>query len=506
MDLFGDSIALTIAAFVVPAIVFIGFSIFMVKQYRRCQPNQVLVVYGKTMGNKSAKTIHGGGTFVIPLFQDYQYMSLEPMVLDVPLENGLSSNNIRVNIPTNVTVAISTKPEILQNAAERLLGLSNDQIKLKASEICIGQLRAAISAMTIDEITSDREKFITEVNTNIGEELAKIGIDLVTVNIVDITDESGYIEAVGKKAAAEAIEQAKIDVAEQEKKGEIGKSDAEREQQIAVAKNKSKAEQGTAAAEREKEVYVAQQNSATVQGENAAAQEIAQSNAELKVKEASANRQGEVATNEAEKAIFESESEKEKARLHAEEVVPMEIQREKDVIAADAAKQVEELAAKGEAAKILEPLIAKAEGERKLWEAKAEGFKKIVEAVGGNTEAAVQMLMVEQNPEITKIQSEAIQNVEFGKITVWDGGKSNGGNGGTMDFLSSLTSGLAPMHSMNEMAGVKAPAWLGTLINQSEETSPEVPTEAGNSGNVVEGTDTQSWEEPKAEEADSTQK
>ena len=176
-------------------VVFLGMVVLLVKQYKRCPSNMILVKYGKMLGSDKASTcIHGGATCVVPLFQDYAYLRLEPMVIDIPLAGALSLNNIRVDVPATFTVGISTNPVLMNNAAERLLQLDERKIRDQAQDIILGQLRLVIATLSIEEINKDREKFMALVNTNVAEEVNKIGLQLINVNIRDITDESGYIE------------------------------------------------------------------------------------------------------------------------------------------------------------------------------------------------------------------------------------------------------------------------------------------------------------------------
>jgi len=225
------------------AIIVLFVAIFVARQFRRCPSNQVLVVYGRVGGGKAARCLHGGGTLVVPLVQDYAYLSLEPMVIDIPLEGALSLTNIRVNVPSTFTVGIATDPVLMNNAAERLLNLSVSQIREQAQDIILGQLRLVIATLTIEEINKDREKFMTLINENVGQEINKIGLDLINVNVRDITDESGYIEAIGKRAAAEAINRAKVEVAQQERDGAVGQATATREQEVSVSLQRASAEQ-----------------------------------------------------------------------------------------------------------------------------------------------------------------------------------------------------------------------------------------------------------------------
>ncbi len=236
------------------------FSLLMllVRRYKRCPSNRILVIYGKTGGGNAAKCVHGGAAFVLPLVQDYDYLNLDPIQIEVPLKGALSIENIRVNVPSVFTVAIGTDPETMQNAAIRLLGLGTQEVKEQARDIIFGQLRQVIASMRIEDINRNRDQFLESVQKSLEPELKKIGLVLINVNITDITDESGYIEAIGRKAAAIAIQQAKVDVAEQEKRGQIGVAEAERERAISVANATKVREIGTREATREQAIKVAQ--------------------------------------------------------------------------------------------------------------------------------------------------------------------------------------------------------------------------------------------------------
>ena len=235
-----------------------GLLMLIVKRYKRCPSNRVLVIYGKTGGGNAAKCVHGGAAFIIPLIQDYDYLNLDPIQIEVPLKGARSIENIRVNVPSVFTVAIGTDAETMQNAAIRLLNLGTQEIKEQARDIIFGQLRQVIASMRIEDINRNRDQFLESIQKSLEPELKKIGLVLINVNITDITDESGYIEAIGRKAAAIAIQQAKIDVAEQEKKGQIGIAEAQREQAISVANATKVREIGTREATREQAIKVAQ--------------------------------------------------------------------------------------------------------------------------------------------------------------------------------------------------------------------------------------------------------
>jgi flotillin len=463
-------------------LLFIFTAAFIVKQYKRCPSNQILVVYGKVRGKQAAKCMHGGGTFVIPLIQDYSYLGLEPLVIEIPLEGALSLNNIRVNVPATFTVGISTDPVLMNNAAERLLGMGDKKISDQAQDIILGQLRLVIATLSIEEINKDREKFMSLINTNVAEEVNKIGLELINVNVRDITDESGYIEAIGRRAAAEAINQAKVDVAQQERDGAIGEAVAVREQTVSVASETATAAEGEKIAERTQRIAVAALEAEAVDGENTAKAEVADSNAKLAEIAAAAQRRAEVAESQSREAILVAERERELARLSKEELAPQEIEKQRVEIAAEATAEKLRREAAGEADAILARYTAEAAGIRKVLDSKAAGYRDLIAACGDQPHIAPTLLMVEQLPEIVAEQVKAIQNLKIDKITVWDSGSSgSGGKGGsTSDFLSSLIGSLPAVHELAAQAGIELPGILGKIAGEGEkvEAVPAAPAVA----------------------------
>ena len=171
-------------------------------RYKRCPSDKILVIYGRTAGGRSSKCIHGGAAFVWPLIQAYQFLALTPIPIEIKLEGALSQQNIRINTPSTFTVGVSTEAGVMENAAERLLGLSMNDVQSLAQDIIFGQMRVVIATMPIEEINADRDKLIENISNGVEVELRKVGIRLINVNIQDVTDESGYIDALGKEAAA----------------------------------------------------------------------------------------------------------------------------------------------------------------------------------------------------------------------------------------------------------------------------------------------------------------
>lgn len=480
--------------FLVAGAAILVFSVFVLfsSRYKRCPSDKILVVYGKVGKGQSARCIHGGATFILPIVQDYRFLDLTPMPIDIKLTGALSKQNIRVNTPSTFTVGISTKSGVMENAAERLLGLPPDSVRELAKDIIFGQMRVVLATMSIEEINADRDKLIENISRGVEVELEKVGLRLINVNIQDITDESGYISALGQEAAARAINDAKIKVAQAERDGEIGSAQAQKEQKIMVS----------------------QAHAEATQGENLAAVDIANSNADRLVKEAEADRLAEAAQRvaaarvEQEALLAQREAElaraeRDKAAQYAGVVVPAEIEKQRieTIAAAEAAKQQIEAKGKGDAIRFVQQaqadgqkaqflaeaegqrakLLAEAEGTEKVLMSKAAGFRALVEVTSSNPDLAINLLITEQLPRIVEEQVKAISNIKVDKVTVWDSGAGADGKNSTAAFLSGLAGSLPPIHELARNAGIELPQVLGRTRTSGGGNSREPSTESPSS-------------------------
>ncbi len=450
------------------AVVFIFVLLIgLFRRYKRCPSDRILVVYGKVSGGgpegRSAKCIHGGAAFIWPIIQDYEFLDLTPISIEVNLTNALSRQNIRVDVPSRFTVGISTEQGIMNNAAERLLGLSMQNVHDLAKDIIFGQLRLVVATMDIEEINSNRDKFLANVASNVEAELKKIGLKLINVNVTDIKDESGYIEALGKEAAAKAINDARKSVAEKNRDGSIGEAVAVQDQRVQVADADAIAVEGENLAK----IKVAQSDASRMEKE-AEAQKIA--TAAEKVQSAKALEEAYAAEQAAESA----RAERDQASQTADIVVPARIDKEKVEIAAEAdAEQIRRIA-KGEADAILFKRQAEAQGLYEVLTKQAQGLDQIVQAAGGNANHAAMLLITDKLPELVKLQSEAIQNIEIDKITVWEGGDSGNGKTSTANFISGLYQSVPPLQDMFNMAGLDLPEFLkGKTPEEIQEIADE---------------------------------
>jgi flotillin len=540
---------------VVVVVMFFSMSLLLFTRYKRCPSNRVLVIFGKVGGGNTARCIHGGAAFVMPLIQDHAYLSLEPIQLDIPLKGALSIENIRVSVPSVFTVAIGTDPEVMQNAAIRLLGLNTEKIKQQAEHIIFGQLRQVIASMRIDDINRHREHFLQNIQSSLEPELKKIGLVLINVNITDITDESGYIQAIGKKAASQAVQQALIDVAQQEKMGAIGVAEAHRENAIQVANASKLREIGTREASREQAVRLAQldkeqkvgeqtavfereaqvkdsqrtqavriaeldkeqkigeqtasferdaqvkdaerkmrialadANAKAITGEAQAQAEIALAQANLQVKQAEAFQLGETRKRQAEAAVQEAQNhalakaalaqaERVEAERRAAVEAPAKAEKAKMIVDAEAAAEKCRIEAEGQARAVFARLEAEARGQYEILAKKGEGLQRIIEACGGASQA-FQLLMLEHLDKLAETSAQAIANLKFDKVVVWENG-GNGAGSNTTNFLQSLARAMPPMMQvMKDIGGVEMPEYLARL-------TPE--PHAGNGASTAAGT------------------
>lgn len=367
-------------------------------RYRKCKSNEALVIYGQTWrkkdkdGKRSAKVIHGGAAFVLPVIQGCDVLNLDPITVQCNQDDALSKQNIRVRIPMNVMVAVSKNPEIMQNAAERILGYNSQKITDLVKDIVHGQLRGIIAKMDIEEFNSDRDKLKQSIQEEVEPELNKIGLSCININISNIDDEANYIVNLGKRAAARAENESQADIEEQEKLGAIRIAEQKREKETKVAETEKQKAITISETLKDKETQVAENDKEriikTTETNNLKDIEVARS---------IANRESEVAdakaTLEINKAKAQFRQEQESAQAENEKeasVAEIESQRVIRIANAEKLAQLGNNKAKED--------VAKSEAELKI--AQAEAAKK-----SGEAEVA-SLAEVEKKRQITQKEIE----------------------------------------------------------------------------------------------------
>jgi len=535
---------IVIIAFV---ILITSFFLFLASRYRRCPSDQILVVFGRVGRDQTSRCIHGGGTFVWPLIQDYCYMSLTPMTITIPLENALSLQNIRINVPSTFTVGISTDPTIMHNAAERLLRLMPKQIEQMAQEIIFGQLRLTVASLTIEQINQDRERFLDAIRKNVEPELNKIGLYLINVNITDITDSSLYIESIGKKAAAEAVNTAKVDEAEQDKNGAMGEAQAGKEKAIRVAENMAEAKKGQKKAEADMRIYLRQQETLASIGEVEADREKTirtaenEAAAEKGQKKAEADKRIFIQQQEAEAVKGEKKAQAEQ-RIYVQEqealAVAGENKAKADIAAAEALLAIRQAEAlqKGEVAKrqaeveiqkaqylaeqqrlnavevvrqeidkkkieieaeaIAEKIRREAKGQADAilakYEAEAKGIRQVLDSKAAGYESLIRSCNGDARAASTLLMIEKLEEIVGKQVEAIKNLKidkitvwDSGSDKGssTSQFLSSMIKAIPPLQDLVQMAGVQLPEYLGKMVDNKDAAEKE-PTPAPSGGYV----------------------
>ena len=487
------------AAILVAVILFTFIGIL--SRYRKCKSDEVLVVYGKTGGDKkSAKLYHGGAAFVWPIIQGYEFLSMKPLQIDCKLTGALSAQNIRVDVPTTITVAISTDPEVMQNAAERMLGLTMDDKQNLITDVVYGQMRLVIADMTIEELNSDRDKFLSKV-----KEQEKLGAIKIANQIKERETKVAETRKDQDIAIAETKKLQEISVANADKDriSQVAIANAEKESQVAKAEADKNIRIEQANTEKESriaelnsdmEIKQAEAGKKAAIGRNEAQKEVAKSNAELAVTQANADKEaGEAAAKSeaavqtareiAQKEVEEAKARKVESSLKAEKIVPAEVARQEAILQAEAVaekitREAEARAkatlaqAEAEAKAIQMKLEAEAEGKKRSLLAEAEGFEAMVRAAESNPAIAIQYKMVDQWKEIAGEQVKAFEHMNLGNITVFDGG-----NGGTSNFLNTLVKTVAP--SLGVLDKLPIGETMKGIINpdSKEEKKEEKPEE-----------------------------
>ena len=446
---------------VIFTIVLFAVLLWALTRFRKCPSDRIMVIYGKVGKNsdgssRSSLCMHGGVRFIVPVVQSVEFLDLTPISIGVDLRNALSRQNIRIDVPSSFTVGISTEPGIMQNAAERLLGLKMSEIQDLAKDIIFGQLRLVIATMDIEEINTDRDKFLEEVSRNVETELKKIGLRLINVNVTDISDESGYITALGREAAAKAINDAKRSVAEKNRDGAIGEANAQMDERINVAKA----------------------NAVAVQGENDAQAAVSLSNAQLRERQAEAQKiattaekiQAAKALEEAyaaEQAAEEARKAREMATLEANVIVKAEIEKRRLELEAEAEAEQVRRRARGEADAIFAKMQAEAKGLEELLTKQAAGFSELVKAAGGSADEALRLMIADKLEELMKVQVDAIKNIKIDKVTVWDSGANADGKTATAGFLSGMMKSVPPLEEVFNLSGMSLPTILGKKVDEA---------------------------------------
>lgn len=351
-------------------------------------PNRAAVLTGRNRQLMSGETVGyrsviGGRTLRVPIIERVQHISLETFPIEISVTNAFSKGNIPLNIEAIAAVKIASQPEtVFNNAVERLLDKTEEEITLMAKDTLMGNLRGVLATLTPEEVNEDRLGFARALSEDAGEDLAALGFHLDVLKIQNVSDERGYLEAIGRKRAAEAVRDAEIAEAD---------AAAETRQRQADARQKAEVKEAEAA------VNIAEaQNQLRVRK--------AELDREAQIVERTAMVRAQEAEVEAQKALETRRVEREKLRLLADVVEP-----------ANAERTAAKARAEGEAAPILE------QGR-----ASAEVLQMLYEQVRAGGDHAFAVLLAEKLPQLLQTSIQAVQGVDIDRVVVLDGGTGTG--------------------------------------------------------------------------------
>ena len=400
-----------------------------------CQPNEVLIISGRRRklpdGTKIGyRIIKGGRGFKVPIIESVKRLPLTNMPIEIKINKALSKGIIPINVDGRANVKIAgNQKEGLSNAIERFLGKNLNEIALVAKETIEGSLRGVLATVTPEEANSQRLNLAEQVAQQARDDLHKLGLVLDFVKIQNISDDQGYLEAIGRKENAEVVKNARI-----------AEATAEAEARMVAAEQKRKGSVSEANAEMD---ITEAQNKLSVHRANLEAET---NRAEQRAKVA-----GDIARMEEQQRLEEDRVKLNRKKYEAEVVVP-----------AEAEKKASEMKARGEAAKILEDGKATAEAVELMQ----------AQWANGNTR---ELFLIQMLPELLdKVTRVVADNLHIDKLTVLDSGNGNG----LPTHVKNLTgSVVAILEQLKNATGLDLPGLLQNAGNKNKTNSSKIPKE-----------------------------
>ncbi|WP_368293098.1 flotillin family protein [Dehalobacter sp. TBBPA1] len=477
---------------IIIVVVLIVLGLVFWARYKTVGPDEAMIVTGSYLGRKNVHTdesgrkikiIRGGGAFILPVFQQAEFISLLSHKLDVTTPEVYTEQGVPVMADGVAIIKIGGSVEDVATAAEQFMGKPVEALDLEAQEVLEGHLRAILGTMTVEEVYRNRDKFAQEVQGVAARDLKKMGLQIVSFTIKDIRDKNGYLEALGKPriaavkrdaevAEAQAIRDARIQKAQADEDGQKAEllrdtniAEANKEKELKVASFKK--DQDTAKAEADQAYNIQEARSQQQVTEEQMKVEIVKKQKEIELEEkeilrrekqydaevkkkADADRYSVEQGAEATKAKNMREADALKYKIEAEAKANAEQKRLEGLAIADAEK------AKG---------TAEAEVIRLKGLAEAEAKQKLAEAFAKYGEAAVLDIIVKMLPELAAKVAEPLQSIN--KLTVVDTGNGQGA-ARLSNYVTSLMATAPEM--LKSVSGVDLEQIMKRLMNQPANT------------------------------------
>ncbi|AUO11816.1 flotillin family protein [Priestia megaterium] len=473
--------------FSTPILVVVGIVVFLlialiavfITKYRTAGPDEALIVTGSYLGSKNVhvdesgnriKIVRGGGTFVLPVFQQAEPLSLLSSKLEVSTPEVYTEQGVPVMADGVSIIKIGGSISEIATAAEQFLGKAKEDRETEAREVLEGHLRSILGSMTVEEIYKNREKFSQEVQRVASQDLAKMGLIIVSFTIKDVRDKNGYLESLGKPRIAQVKRDADIATAEAEKETRIKRAEAHKDAQKAelernteIAEAEKMNQLKTAEYRREQDIAKARADQAYDLETARAKQDVTEQEMQIRIIE----RQKQIELEEKEilrrERQYDSEVKKKADADRYSVEQSAEAEKAKQLAEADANKYRIEAMAKAEAERVRIDGLAKAEAQRAQGEseaeiirlkglAEAEAKQKVAEAFEQFGQAAILDMIIKMLPEYAKQVASPLANID--KITVVDTG-SNGENSGANKVTGYATNLMSSLQeSLKASSGI----------------------------------------------------
>lgn len=438
-------------------VVVLAIVIFVLKNYRKVGPNEALIVSGGkkrtiTMPDGSKRQIGyryriGGSTFVNPFTEQAQALPLEIVPMEITVEDAISTNGIRCMVRGTAEVKIASDQASIYLAAEQFLGKPLTDIRDVALRTLEGSTRALIGTMDLESMNKNRKNFTARVFEDVGEYFTNMGLNLLSFNLKEITDPSGYLEALGKPRIVEARRDAEVAEAEAARDAIIKSAGAKKEGDIA------KIQADTRVAEADQEMELKKAELQTVLNRKKADADFSYELERHKLSQA-------LKAEEAKVRLIEKDSEIELQKREIERVEQeLEAQVRKPAVAEQYRLEAE---AKGMAeAKRVQGLI-EAELVEKVGEAEAEALRKKAESWNAYSQPALLQMIFEKLPDLAREMAAPISKID--KIIM----VSNDGKMGTSKITGELASMMAQLPTVvKSLSGFDLEDWLKKLTDKS---------------------------------------
>ena len=378
-----------------------------------CPPNRVAVISGRSRVLSDGRSVgyrilRGGRTLRIPLIEKVEWMDLNTIPLEVSVTNAYSAGAIPLNVQGIANVKVSSREGLLENAAERFLGVPTATIGQIAKETLEANLRGVLATMSPEEVNEDRLKFSHQLITEADDDIKTLGLELDVMKIQNVTDDNLYLESVGRRLTAEVVKEARV----------------------AEANRMAESEEAEAAGRERAQIAGVQADKNIVEEQNMLRVRTAELDAIARAKEEEASVAGDIARATAEQELEQTRIELERRRLEADVVTPARANLE--------AKQLE---AQAGAAKIIE------DGK-----AQVEVFRRLTDQYQAAGDDGQRIFVLNMLPDLVDKIVSTVSGVSIDRVAVIDAGGGNGGSGGIPAFMSQLPAAVVSMSEQIEAA------------------------------------------------------